>query len=64
MEIAMGLLLRIGVIIAAVLVAVGGALVLRHPASPVPNYTRVSSPGRACSSRLSECALPFYLRRS
>jgi uncharacterized membrane protein len=45
MEIAMGLLLRIGVIVAAVLVAIGGALVLRHPASPVPNYTVFHPPG-------------------
>lgn len=45
MEIAMGLLLRIGVILAAVLVAIGGALVLRHPASPVPNYTVFHPPG-------------------
>jgi uncharacterized membrane protein len=39
MEIAMGMLLRIGVVLAAVLVAIGGVLVLRHPGSPVPNYT-------------------------
>lgn len=45
MEVAMGMLLRIGVIAAAVLVAIGGALVLRHPASPVPNYTVFHPPG-------------------
>jgi uncharacterized membrane protein len=50
MEIAMGLLLRIGVIVAAVLVAIGGALVLRHPASPVPNYTVFHPPGAHASS--------------
>jgi uncharacterized membrane protein len=45
MEVAMAMLLRTGVIAAALLVAVGGALVLRHPRSPVPNYTIFHSPG-------------------
>ena len=39
MEVAMGMLLRIGVIAAAVLVAIGGMLVLRHPNARMPNYT-------------------------
>lgn len=39
MEVAMAMVLRAGVILAAVLVLIGGALVLRHPRSPVPDYT-------------------------
>jgi uncharacterized membrane protein len=45
MEVAIAMLLRIGVIAAAVLVAIGGVLVLRHPESPVPNYTVFHAPG-------------------
>jgi uncharacterized membrane protein len=45
LEIAIGMVLRIGVIAAAVLVIIGGALVLRHPEAPVPNYTVFHPPG-------------------
>jgi len=38
MEVAMGTLLRVGVIAAAVLVAIGGLLLLRHPGAPLPDY--------------------------
>jgi uncharacterized membrane protein len=38
LEAAIAVLLRVGVIAAAVLVAIGGVLVLRHPEAPVPNY--------------------------
>ncbi len=57
MEIAMGLLLRIGVIVAALLVAVGGALVLRHPASAVPNYTVFHPPG--AHAAIASANVPF-----
>jgi uncharacterized membrane protein len=50
MEIAMGMLLRIGVVLAAVLVAIGGVLVLRHPGSPVPNYTVFHPPVKHAAS--------------
>jgi uncharacterized membrane protein len=45
LEVAIGMLLRIGVIAAAVLVAIGGVLALRHPEAPVPNYRVFHAPG-------------------
>ena len=45
LEVAIATLLRIGVIAAAVLVAIGGVLVLRHPEAPVPNYHVFHTPG-------------------
>lgn len=39
LELAIATLLRIGVLAAAVLVALGGVLVMRHPDAPVPDYT-------------------------
>ena len=56
LEIAIAMLLRIGVIAAAVLVAIGGALVLRHPESPVPNYTVFHPPGEHTSSASANVA--------
>jgi uncharacterized membrane protein len=44
LEIAIGMLLRIGVIAAAVLVAIGGLMALRHPGAPVPNYRVFHAP--------------------
>jgi uncharacterized membrane protein len=44
LEVAIGMLLRIGVIAAAVLVAVGGVLALRHPGMPVPSYATFHAP--------------------
>ena len=45
LEVAIGMLLRIGVIAAAVLVAIGGVLALRHPEAPVPDYRVFHAPG-------------------
>jgi len=45
LEGAIAMLLRIGVICAAVLVSIGGVLVLRHPEAPVPNYRVFRAPG-------------------
>jgi uncharacterized membrane protein len=45
LELAIATLLRIGVVLAAVLVAVGGVLVMRHPGAPVPSYTQFHPPG-------------------
>jgi uncharacterized membrane protein len=57
LEVAIGTLLRIGVIAAAVLVAIGGALVLRHPESPLPNYTVFHPPGEHAAS--TSANVPF-----
>ena len=57
LETAIGLLLRIGVIAAALLVSIGGALVLRHPESPLPNYTVFHPPGEHAAS--TSANVPF-----
>ena len=38
LEVAMGNMLRIGVLLAAAVVLIGGVLYLRHPEAPVPDY--------------------------
>lgn len=58
MEIAMAMLLRAGVIAAAVLVAIGGALVLRHASSPVPNYTVFHASGGPVNGTPAD--VPFH----
>lgn len=45
MEVAMGMLLRIGVISAAVLVLIGGIMALRHPGMPMPSHKTFHAPG-------------------
>jgi uncharacterized membrane protein len=45
LEVAIAMLLRTGVIIAAVLVAIGGVLALRHPELPVPSFKVFHAPG-------------------
>jgi uncharacterized membrane protein len=45
LELAIATLLRIGVIAAAALVALGGVLAMRHPGAPVPSYTHFQQPG-------------------
>ncbi|HEX6494246.1 MAG TPA: DUF1634 domain-containing protein [Acidobacteriaceae bacterium] len=50
LEAAIAMLLRIGVILAAVLVIIGGALVLRHPEAPVPNYRVFHAPGESSAT--------------
>jgi uncharacterized membrane protein len=44
LEVAIAMLLRIGVVIAAVLVAIGGIIALRHPESTVPNFRVFHAP--------------------
>jgi uncharacterized membrane protein len=50
LEVAIALLLRIGVVLAAILVAIGGVMVLRHPESTVPNYRVFHAPGDASAT--------------
>ena len=50
LEVAIAVLLRVGVIAAAVLVAIGGVMVLRHPEAPVPDYRVFHAPAEASSS--------------
>jgi uncharacterized membrane protein len=50
LEAAIAVLLRVGVIAAAVLVIIGGVLVLRHPEAPVPNYRVFHAPGEPSSA--------------
>jgi uncharacterized membrane protein len=45
LEVAIAMLLRTGVVIAAVLVAIGGVMALRHPESPVPSFKVFHAPG-------------------
>jgi uncharacterized membrane protein len=69
LEVAIAMLLRIGVVIAAVLVAIGGVLALRHPEAPVPNYRVFIAPGDTSSAGAAGIALQsitgiFYQLRS
>lgn len=57
LEVAIAILLRIGVIAAAVLVAIGGVLVLRHPEAPVPDYRVFHAPGTASSVISTDTAI-------
>ncbi len=50
LEVAIAMLLRIGVIVAAVLVLIGGVLVLRHPETPVPSYRVFHAPGESSAN--------------
>ena len=50
LEAAIAVLLRVGVIAAAVIVVIGGVLVLRHPGAPVPNYRIFHAPGEPSSA--------------
>ena len=45
LEVAIAMLLRTGVVLAAVLVAIGGVMALRHPEAAVPNYRIFYAPG-------------------
>jgi uncharacterized membrane protein len=47
LELAIAMLLRIGVVIAAILVAIGGVMALRHPESRVPSFRVFHAPGHA-----------------
>ena len=57
LEVAIAMLLRIGVIAAAVLVAVGGIIALRHPESTLPNYRIFHAPGEAASGAAASTAI-------
>jgi uncharacterized membrane protein len=50
LEVAIAMLLRTGVVIAAVLVAIGGVMALRHPEATVPNYRIFYAPGAASAA--------------
>jgi uncharacterized membrane protein len=50
LEVAIAVLLRVGVIAAAILVAIGGVLVLRHPEAPVPDYRIFHAPAESSST--------------
>jgi uncharacterized membrane protein len=57
LEVAIAMLLRIGVVIAALLVAVGGVMALRHPESTVPNYRIFHSPAEATTVGTASTAI-------
>src|SRR6185437_10574554 len=50
------MLLRVGVVIAAVLVAIGGVMALRHPESTVPSFRVFHAPGHAVSGEAATAA--------
>jgi uncharacterized membrane protein len=56
LEVAIAMLLRIGVVIAAVLVAIGGVMVLRHPESTVPSFRVFHAPGTTGSGAAATAA--------
>ncbi len=49
MEASIGLLLRVGVTVSAVVIAIGGALYLFHPTGPRPGYRVFRGPSAALS---------------
>ncbi len=53
------MLLRIGVVIAAVLVAIGGVMALRHPESIVPSFRVFHAPGHAPGGLSGELQPPL-----
>ena len=66
LEVAIAMLLRTGVMIAAVLVAIGGVMALRHPETTVPNYRIFHTPGEAAtpaSTAISSIAAVFIQLR-
>ena len=56
LEVAIATLLRIGVVSAAVLVCIGGIMVLRHPGAHVPDYSIFHAPGTAVSGDATSSA--------
>ena len=56
LEVAIAMLLRVGVVIAAVLVAIGGVMALRHPESTVPSFRVFHAPGHAVSGEAATAA--------
>ena len=68
LEIAIAMLLRIGVVIAAALVAIGGIMTLHHPESAVPNFRVFNTPAEAstiapASSAIHSIAAVFHQLR-
>jgi uncharacterized membrane protein len=57
LEVAIAMLLRIGVVIAAVLVAIGGIRALRHPESTVPNFRVFHAPGEVATAASASTAI-------
>ena len=57
LEVAIAMLLRIGVMIAAVLVAIGGVLALRHPESTMPNFRNFRVPGDSAPTAPASAAI-------
>jgi uncharacterized membrane protein len=57
LEVAIAMLLRTGVVLAAVLVAIGGVMALRHPEATVPNYRIFYAPGAAASPAPANTAM-------
>jgi uncharacterized membrane protein len=57
LEVAIAMLLRIGVVLAAILVAIGGVMALRHPESALPNYRVFHPPGEAASATSANTAM-------
>ncbi len=53
LEVAIAMLLRIGVMIAAVLVAIGGIMTLRHPESRVPSFRVFHAPAFHASGEVA-----------
>ena len=52
LEMAIGMMLRVGVSIAAAVILLGGVLYLRHPGGPAPDYTHFhAAPAEALSIR-------------
>ncbi len=66
LEVAIALLLRIGVVLAAILVLVGGVLSLRHPGASAPSYAVFRSPGESSpvtSQHHSVASIPAVFRQ-
>ncbi len=58
-ELAIGNLLRVGVLLAAALVLAGGVLLLRHPAAPAPDLTHFRAPATSLLNPLSSISGVF-----
>lgn len=63
LELAIARLLRIGVLLAAALVLLGGLLLLPHSSAPSPSYATFYAPGTPHSMALSSIAGTFHLLR-
>ena len=57
LEVAIAMLLRIGVVIAAILVAIGGVMTLHHPESTVPNFRVFYAPAAVSGAAPASTAI-------